>query len=523
MKKTRKLRAIIFLSLTLLLPVSATAADHAENEVLVLFRDSNMTSATMSSAAKESSAAKASAIARNVGAASRGSYPELTAGSGRGIAVISSSEKTADELIAELKENPEVLGAAKNYKRKAQALTPDDSLWSSQWGTRRIKAPELWEAASTGSDDVYVAVLDTGVIYDHPDLAANISGLLPDGTYGYFFHDKVKRTQVVRSGTPSRDITITSTDEVDYASWGDISGHGTHVAGIIGAAGNNALGVAGVNWRVKILPVGVFTIMEDKKKPGTFTSEAYDSDVIAALDYIVMLKRIYGLNIRAANISLGGWSPRVDQNTDPYAQSIKLASDAGIIVCIAAGNESQDIDKPDSGRAGKLPYPACFRFENTITVGASNEKDGLGRASGSNFSSSGSWVDIMAPGDNIMSTTPRYSFADSDNCHRDGYDSWSGTSMATPMVAGAAALLCAAYPDIAAAEIKEMLMYGAEDVLREGYSKYGLLNVYNAYHGDGGGGDSEDSGSSGGCSAGLAAFALTALIPLAAWIRKRRK
>ncbi len=526
-------RALLLSLMALLLCSAACAADYAENEVLVLIRDSNMARTAMSASARKSSAAKAAALATNIGAVSRGSYPDLTAGSGRSIVLMSSPAKAAEELIAELKDNPDVIGVAKNYKRKALGKAPNDALWDKQWGPKRVKAPEVWEAASTGSGDVYVAVLDTGVIYDHPDLEANISGILPDGTYGYFFHDKGQRTEVKRSGTPSSDVTIEDLREVDYAAWGDVDGHGTHVAGIIGAVGDNEIGVAGVNWRVKILPVGVMTVVvdddggddgdEEDVNGVKFEPAAYDSDTIAALDYIVRLKREHGLNIRVANLSLGGWNDVVNQDTDPYAQSFRLASDAGIIICMAAGNEKQDIDNPDQDHVNKLSYPACFRFENTISVGASNENDGLGQSSGSNFSSSGKWVDIMAPGDNIMSTTPKYSVAGSRNYDARGYDRWSGTSMATPVVAGAAALLCAAYPEKTAAEIKAMLMEGAENVLREGYSKYGLLNVYSAYQHEGGesGGPGGPGGSGGGCRAGLAIFALLAAAPLAA--RRRKK
>ncbi|MCD8162471.1 MAG: S8 family serine peptidase [Synergistaceae bacterium] len=411
-----------------------------------------------------------------------------------------------------------MIGVTKNYMMKALGKTPDDALWNKQWGPKRIKAPEVWENASVGSEEVYVAVLDTGAIYDHPDLAANISGILPDGTYGKMFHSNGSVTKIVRSGTPSRDVPIKDLSEVDYATVGDVGGHGTHVSGIIGAVGNNEIGVTGINWRVKILPVGVFTVWErdDKNNKKSFVTGAIVADTIVALNYIVTLKRIYGLNIRVANMSIGSWRKIVDQDTDPYAQSIKLASDAGIIVCMAAGNEDQDIDNPtDSDYEGMRSYPACFRFENTITVGASNEHDGLGITSHSNYSSSGKWVDIMAPGDNIMSTTHMYSYAGSEEYNRTRYDSWSGTSMATPMVAGAAALLCAVYPDKSANEIKMMMMNGAENVLREGYSKYGLLNVYNASRTRSGG-----SGG-GGCSAGFALLALAALVPLAAWKRKK--
>ena len=145
----------LFLSVMILLFCSAAyGADYVENEVIVLTRDSNMTGSALSAAAREGSAAKAAALAKSVGAVSRRSYPALTAGSGRGIVLLSSQTKTADELILSLKGNPDVIGVMKNYRMKALGKTPDDVLWNRQWGPKRIKAPEVWENASVGSEDV---------------------------------------------------------------------------------------------------------------------------------------------------------------------------------------------------------------------------------------------------------------------------------------------------------------------------------------------------------------------------------
>ena len=388
-------------------------------------------------------------------------------------------------------------------------------------------------------------MLDTGVMYDHPDLAANMCGKLPDGTYGKMFHRAIDSscnvvmgsslvTDITRGGTPTADTTSSDADilSTNYAAVGDIDGHGTHVAGIIGAVGDNSLGVAGVNWNVKIIPVGVFTqghhTLPGNILPTYSGAMNYDSDLIAGFDYVVGLKKTYGLKITAINISIGDWMKKdeynFDQDTNPVAQAIKAASDAGIIVCIAAGNEYQDIDSPGVSKNGSdytdyFEYPATFRFANTLSVGASTSADQ--KASFSNYSASGKWVDIFAPGAQIMSAVPHYCMLGGTRTYsRSGCASFSGTSMAAPMVAGTAALLTACYPNKTAEEIKAMIVNGAEsDVLKNGCSKYGLINVWNSYQLGGG---ISDSGS-GGCSAGFGALALMLALPLVIFKRKKKK
>lgn len=246
----------------------------------------------------------------------------------------------------------------------------------------------------------------------------------------------------------------------------------------------------------------------------------YDSDFIAGLEYVVELKRTYGVNVAAINISAGDWMKKdeydFDQDTNPVAQAIKAASDAGIIVCIAAGNEAQDIDEPSGAYTGYFEYPATFRFENTLAVGASASDDT--RAPFSNYSSSGTWVDVFAPGVQIMSTVPTVDIVGSGCYARSGYLYLDGTSMATPMTAGTVALLAACYPEKSAAEIKAMIVNGAEHgVLGDGYSKYGLINVWNAYL------LGQEGSGSGGCNAGFCGLAALVLLGGSLLRYKRRK
>ena len=164
-----------------------------------------------------------------------------------------------------------------------------------------------------------------------------------------------------------------------------------------------------------------------------------------------------------------------------------------------------------------------FRYENTIAVGASDENDEWSSAADSNYSSSGKWVDIFAPGENILSTCRFSPITDEeDNSWNElGYTGLSGTSMASPHVAGVAALLCSAFPDRSATEIKQAILDSANSsVLREGYSQYGRLDAYAAWklcaaRSSGGGG--------GGCSAGGGALALLGLPFVYGLMRKFRK
>ena len=423
---------------------------------------------------------------------------------------------TTEEFIEKLRAEPNVVSAMPNYIMQTQSVTPDDEHWGEQWGPAAIRAPELWERG-TGSEEVVVAVIDSGVIYDHPDLAGNmytfdeaaanaiisenpdmLTGDVPlAGSHGAWFHSEIS---LLGLGTPHTGVPIGpqhtmqgDEDEQWYidsgtmqemSRIGDVEGHGTHVAGIIGAVGNNARGVAGINWNVRIMAVNVFS-------SSILGGRAETSDIIRGIDFVVAAKRA-GVNIRAANISLGGWFSPSEMEGSAYDYKIKELSDAGILVCMAAGNDGQNIDAPTDGMArGQRFYPASFRHENTLSVGAlmrnadgtlAPDTPGNGGIGYSDYSSSGEWVDIFAPGTAIYSTCRTTYLLNRQTFHESGYISASGTSMAAPHVTGAAALLASLMPEKSASEIKQMMLDGADGgTAREGFSRYGALDVYEAW------------------------------------------
>ncbi|HUR16028.1 MAG TPA: S8 family serine peptidase [Candidatus Limnocylindrales bacterium] len=268
------------------------------------------------------------------------------------------------------------------------AVEPDDPSYPGQWAPAVMGAPSAW-ARSTGSNAVTVAVLDTGIDLDHPDLAAN---LVP----GWNF--------------------VADTDNPD-----DDHGHGTHVAGIIGAAGNNGVGVTGVNWSVSLMPLKVCDAY----------GSCYLSAEIAALDFAV------AHGARIANASFGA----LNNEYPPERDAIKAAGDAGLLYVAAAGNDETDTDTTPF-------YPADYPLANIISVGASAPDDQL--AYFSNYGATS--VDLVAPGLDIVSTFP------------DGYTTMSGTSMAAPQVAGAAALVKALHPTWTVQQIRRQLIRSATPV-----------------------------------------------------------
>ena len=483
MKRTTK---YIYLILTIFLLASAAfaysanaakAPKYVEGEALVVMKSSAVASAAGNTARTAQACSSAAAsLAASVNASSVQTFDALSASSGKLFAHLRSDTKTADELISALKKNPNVIAASKNYISKA-VKEPNDPMWGDQWGQKKIKAPEAWDT-TTGSSDVVAAVIDTGVTYDHPDLKDNMwrdeGG---DGRYGMMFHDNGSATVITGiGGTANAAMT-------DWERVGDVSGHGTHVAGIIGAVGDNSTGVAGVNWKVKILTVGVFSYI-----PSWDDTGAYDSDTMKGLNYIADLKRS-GVNIVAANMSLGG-ARELQSDNSAYGQAIKAASkagDKGILICMAAGNDGYDLDDLTDDYGNEMRnYPSSYKFAATLSVGAtaSDDKIAIWSPQGSNYSPSGKWVDVFAPGSEILSTcrtTPLSEYpAGNQTYNYAGYTSISGTSMATPMVTGAAALLSAKYPEKSAADIKALLINNATDVCKSGFSRYGQIDLAEA-------------------------------------------
>lgn len=305
--------------------------------------------------------------------------------------------------------------------RYAGTKTPNDPSYSQQWAYPKIAAPKAWDQ-TTGSSSVVVGIIDTGIRTTHTDLVNNLwtnsgeiagNGIDDDGD-GYI--DDVHGWNA-----------ITGTSNVN-----DDAGHGTHVAGIIGATGNNSVGVTGVNWNVKVLP----TKFLDSTGSGT------TADAITCFEYLVKVKQ-KGTNLRVINCSWG----IEGAGTAGYDAALKSAIDTAgsndILVVCAAGNGGDDGvgDDIESSPA----YPASFTSSNLVTVAASGPSDEV-----ASFSNTGKTsVDLAAPGVDILSTV---------NTSNTAYAEYSGTSMATPFVSGAAALLLAKNGSLSTATLKTRLL-----------------------------------------------------------------
>jgi subtilisin family serine protease len=302
---------------------------------------------------------------------------------------------TPDAAARYYGEQPGVVSAAPDEIIRLSRV-PNDTSYGSLWAMPKISAPTAWDT-SVGSGNFVVAVIDTGVDYTHPDLAANMwrnpGETAGDGTDndGNGLVDDVFGAEFVgtNSGNPMDD-----------------NNHGTHVAGTIGAVGNNARGVAGVNWNVRIMAL---------KFLGASGSGS-TSDAIEALNYAVA----EGAKISNNSWGGGGFSSAL-------SAAIGRARDAGHIFVAAAGNSSRNIDTNPS-------YPASYEatLGNVVVVASTTSTDA--RSSFSNWGPQ--TVLLAAPGSGILSTT-----------RNNTYGTFSGTSMASPHVAGALALFWDRHPD----------------------------------------------------------------------------
>ena len=280
-----------------------------------------------------------------------------------------------------------------------------------------IDAPAAWDI-TTGSDTVVVAVIDTGVDYTHPDLNDNIwtnsgeiaGNSIDDDANGVI--DDIHGANFLGTGAPNGNPM-------------DDNSHGTHVAGTIGAEGNNNLGVVGVAWDVKIMALKFL----DSGGSGSI------ADAIEAFDYATLMRTQYGVNIRITSNSWGG---------GPYTQAlydaIEAGGAAGILTVAAAGNGGGDA----TGF-----YPAAYDSPYIVSVAATDRNDLY--ASFSNYGAT--TVDLAAPGVDILSTFPGAS-----------YGTISGTSMATPHVSGEAALVWSDLPSLTPLQVKARLLNGADDI-----------------------------------------------------------
>ncbi len=395
-------------------PDPITEAEYVPNQVIVKFNSGVQT-------------AEIETLQQSVGAT------VLSTATNLGIQLWELRSLTPDQAIATLGSDFRIEYIERNYIRSLDAIANDPS-FNNLWGLNNtgqtggtldadIDAPEAWNIG-TGTD-VVVGVLDTGVNYNHPDLAANIwtnpgeiagDGIDNDGNgyvddiHGYDFSDG-------------------DSNPLDY------QGHGTHVAGTIAAVGNNSTGVTGVNWSAKIVPIKIFP-------------NATDFNIVKAIEYSA------NMGVKITNNSWGGGPASAALN-----DAIQYAGSKGQLFIAAAGNSGIDTDV--------FPhYPSSFNLDNIISVAATDHKDAL--AGFSNYGATS--VDLGAPGVNIYSTIPS------------GYGYNSGTSMATPHVAGVASLIWSQYPDLTATQVKEKIL-GAVDAIAALDGKTvtgGRLNAFKA-------------------------------------------
>lgn len=356
---------------------------------------------------------------------------------------------------------PEVEYAEPDYVRRAVRLDPNDPYWLSnnswgqnyrdQWDMEMMKCPDAWEI-ETGNPNLVIAVIDTGIDYHHPDIAENIwvntgeipgNGLDDDGNgriddyYGYDFANKDSNPM-------------------------DGNGHGTHVAGTIGAVGDNGIGMAGINWTCKLMAL----------KGLDDSGNGYDSDLADAIMYAV------AEGARIINMSWGGTG-----FSQTVHQAIAYAHGQGVVLCAAAGNSSSDLANF---------HPASDNFVITVTASDTND-------AACSFTNWGIKASVAAPGGNGNVGTPQCAVHNclslragatdplSGDCGPGvgvvggNYYRLAGTSMACPHVSGLAGLVRAANPSWSNEQVRQAIQMRADDVQSPGFDRYSGFGRVNAY------------------------------------------
>ena len=347
-----------------------------------------------------------------------------------------------NEILENYRQNINVLYAEPNYLYNASAI-PNDNYYNNQWYLEKIKAPKAWDKINS-SPNIIIAVIDSGIQINHPDLIDNIwensdevadNGI--DDDKNGFIDDIHGWDFINNSYDPSPKF------EDGFTEAGIL--HGTMVAGVLAASGNNNIGITGITWKSKIMALRV---LDDK-------GEGRASEVIRAIDYAIN----NGVDI--INLSFVGFG-----YSKALEEAVRRAYNAGIVIIAAAGN---DQDEGDGYFLDETPmYPACHDGENgenmVIGVVATDTIDQK-----ASFSSHGfKCVDIAAPGISIFSTSvyePQKSIGTKVfNKYYDGY--WSGTSMAAPMVSGALALIEEVNLRLNRDEVVDILLNSVDDISR---------------------------------------------------------
>jgi subtilisin family serine protease len=326
--------------------------------------------------------------------------------------------------IAALKAQPDVLYAEPNYILHVD-VTPNDTLFGQLYGMTKIGGPLAWDT-TTGSANVVIGIVDEGIDINHPDLMQNIWTNPSPGAIPGFLGDLHGYNFVDGNGTiPAED-------------------HATHVAGTAGARGNNNLGVVGVNWVVNLMSLRALG-------PGGGSL----ADIIDAYNYARQMRNLFassggaqGANIRVLSNSYGG-----EGFSQAAFDAISALNTAGILFVGSAGNT----DDGNTNNDLTPHYPSDYQVPNVIGVAATQQTDLVAASShiGPNT------VLMGAPGQSIISTVPVGSAVPQVS---PGYASFTGTSMATPHVSGAAALLCAQNPNLTVQQLKSLIVFNGDVV-----------------------------------------------------------
>ena len=352
-----------------------------------------------------------------------------------GVDQIRSAKLSTAELLRRLKDDPDVEYVEPNWLMRATVLPNDPSL-GALWGLFNtgansygglglsgadIDAPAAWNI-TTGARGAVVGVIDTGINYSHPDLAANIwSAPSP------FTVTIAGQSITCAAGTHGFNAITRSCDPMDDAA----TPHGTHVAGTIGAVGNNGIGVAGVNWTASMMGLKFLDA----------NGSGYTSNAVYAIEFAIQAKAAFaasaGANVRVLSNSWGGGG-----YSQTLSDEIAAANTAGMLFVAAAGNSRSNNDAAPS-------YPASYPVANVVSGAATDNRDAL--ASFSNYGATS--VHLAAPGVSVWSTGAG-----------SNYLGLSGTSMATPHVSGAAALLLANCPAATTAQLRSYLL-GSVDLV----------------------------------------------------------
>jgi subtilisin family serine protease len=360
---------------------------------------------------------------------------------------------TIKDAITLYMQDPDVEYAEPNYIRSVRSTFPNDPLFSTQWALNNrlvpgadMHMPQAWDLVS-GNSGFVIAVIDTGIDYTHPDLAGNIwsnpgdpdcaSG--SDNDHNGFVADCRGWNFVGNNNNPRDD-----------------DGHGTHVSGIIGAVGNNGIGIAGLIWNVKLMPLKIL----DAQGEGTVADEA------SAIEYAI------AKGAKVINASFAG-----DTFSNTERSAISAANASGILFVTAAGNG--DVNSVGGNNDVTPVYPGNYDLPNIISVAATDEQDML--ASFSNYG--GKTVQVAAPGVDIVSTVPpalNKPFCGASPAS--GYELCAGTSMSTPHVAGLTGLLESYYPNFSYQQVRATILRYVDllPTLKGRTASGGRVNAYKA-------------------------------------------